>query len=196
MEIISSSLLKYNIGLDVGSNITNILFEKKTIIPNNKKISFIVPELDEEYNINVIMGDNILASDNIILETINLKNVEKVLYLELFLYNYYIKLTINTKSKCIYNNVITMNINYDNLIYFDKNIDIDNYNLKFDITQTIRLIRKKINLDLLVFDNDTKLILEDKLNKIIEAINNNNNIMSNQKMLDIKNNLKIKFFID
>ena len=34
------------------------------------------------------------------------------------------------------------------------------------------------------------------LNKIIEAINNNNNIISNQKMLDIKNNLKIKFFID
>jgi hypothetical protein len=193
MEIILSSLLKYNIGLDVGSNITNILFEKNILLPNYKKISFVVPELDEEYNINLIMGNNILASDNIILETINLKNIEKVLYLELFLYNYYIKLTINTKSKCIYNNVIKY---YDNnIIYFDKNIDIDNYNLKFDITQTIRLIRKKINLDLLVFDNETKLILEDKLNKIIDAINNNY-IMSNQKMLDIKNNLKMKFFID
>jgi molecular chaperone DnaK (HSP70) len=194
MSIIPACLLKYNIGLDVGDNITNVLFEKNTLIPNHRKISFVVPELDEEYNINVIIGDNILASDNIILETINLKNIEKVLYLELFLYNYYIVININTKATNIYNNVITMNINYHNIKYFNKIIDIDNYNLKFDITQTIRLIRKKINLELLVFDDETKLILEDKLNKIIEAINNN--IMSNQKMLDIKNHLKIKFFID
>jgi hypothetical protein len=90
MSIILSYLLKYNIGLDVGNNITNVLFEKNTLIPNYKKISFVVPELDEEYNINILMGDNILGSDNIILETINLKNIDKVIYLELFLYNYYI----------------------------------------------------------------------------------------------------------
>lgn len=190
MEIIKSKLLKNNIGLDVGSNITNILFEKYTVIPVNKKISFIVPELDEEYNINLIMGDNILASDNVILETINLKNIEKVLYLELFLYNYYIILIINTKSKCIYNNAIKYYNN--NINYFNKTIDVNHYNLKFEINQIIRLIRKKINLGLLIFDIETKIILEEKLNKIIETINN----ISCQKMLDIKNNLKIKFFID
>lgn len=193
MSIIPSYLLKYNIGLDVGNNITNVLFEKNTLIPNYKKISFVVPELDEEYNINILMGDNILGSDNIILETINLKNIDKVIYLELFLYNYYIVININTKAKNIYNNVITININYDNnIIYYDKIIDVNNYNLKFDITQTIRLIRKKINLGLLILDDESKEILEDKLTKISDNINN----MTNQKMLDIKNNLKIKFFIN
>jgi hypothetical protein len=193
MSIILSYLLKYNIGLDVGNNITNVLFEKNTLIPNYKKISFVVPELDEEYNINILMGDNILGSDNIILETINLKNIDKVIYLELFLYNYYIVININTKAKNIYNNVITININYDNnIIYYDKIIDVNNYNLKFDITQTIRLIRKKINLGLLILDDESKEILEDKLTKISDNINN----MTNQKMLDIKNNLKIKFFIN
>lgn len=190
MSIIPVCLLKYNIGLDVGNNITNVLFEKNALIPNYKKISFIVPELDEEYNINILMGDNILSSDNIILETINLKNIEKVIHLELFLYNYYIIIKINTKTKNIYNNVIKYYVN--NIINFYKTIDINHYNLKFDITQTIRLIRKKINLGLLIFDNETKLILEEKLTKILDNIDN----LSCQKMLDIKNNLKIKFFID
>ena len=190
MSIIPSYLLKYNIGLDVGNNITNILFEKQTLIPNYKKFSFVVPELDEEYNINILMGDNILGTDNIILETINLKNIQKVIYLELFLYNYYIVININTKATNIYNNVIKYNNN--NINYFNKIIDINHYNLKFDITQTIRLIRKKINLGLLIFDDDTKLILEDKLTQIIENIDN----INCQKMLDIKNNLKMKFFIN
>lgn len=190
MSIIPVCLLKYNIGLDVGNNITNVLFEKNTLIPNYNKISFVVPELDEEYNINILMGDNILGSDNIILETINLKNIQKVIHLELFLYNYYIIININTKAKNIYNNLIKYY--YNNINYFDKTIDINRYNLKFDITQTIRLIRKKINLGLLIFDDETKIILEEKLTKIIDNIDT----MNSQKMLDIKNNLKMKFFIN
>ncbi len=190
MSIIPVCLLKYNIGLDVGNNITNVIFEKNILIPNYKKISFVVPELEEEYKINILMGDNILGSDNIILETINLKNIEKVIHLEIFLYEYYIVIIINTKAKNIYNNVIKYHDN--NIIYFNKNIDVTHYNLKFDINQTIRLIRKKINLGLILLDDESKIILEDKLTKIIDAINN----MTNQKMLDIKNNLKMKFFID
>ena len=51
MEIIPSKLLPYNIGIDAGDDLTNIIFEKSSMIPNNKQISFIIPELDEEYNI-------------------------------------------------------------------------------------------------------------------------------------------------
>ncbi len=193
MEIISSNLLKYNIGIDVGNNLTNIIFNKNTIIPNYNKISFIIPELDEEYNINIIMGDNILASDNILLDTIKLiikEKADKVIHLELFLELYGIIIKINTKIKTIYQNII----NYYNNDIIYKNIEIDTvfYNLRFDILQTIKIIRKKINMKLILLDDESKEILEDKLSKIVSNIDN----ISNQKMLDIKNNLKMSFFID
>jgi len=191
MEIINSNLLKYNLGLDAGDNLTNILFVKNTTIPNSKEISFIIPELDEEYNINIVMGDNILANDNINLDTINLKNLEiKKIFLVINIFNYGINIIISSKTKLIYTNII--NYYNNNINYYDKVIDINFYKLKFDILQIIKIIRKKIKLELLIFDEETKIILEDKLNKII----NNIDTLPTQKMLDIKNSLKIKFFID
>ena len=192
MEIISSKILKYNIGLDAGDNLTNILFEKNTIIPNNKSISFIIPELDEDYKIDIIMGDNILATDNIVLEHIELNNLEfKKIFFDIKLSLYGIIITISNKAhNIIYQNILNY---YDNnIIYYDKIIDIAFYKLKFDILQTIKIIKKKIKLGLLIFDEDTKILLEDKLNKIINSIDT----LHKQKMLDIKNNLKAKFFID
>jgi len=192
MEIIKSNILKYNIGLNAGDNLTNILFEKNTIIPNNISISFIIPEIDEEYNIDVIMGDNILASDNILLERINLKNIQvKKIYLNIVLISYGIIITISNKAQdIIYNNIIKY---YNNdIIYYDKIIDQSFYKLKFDILQIIKIIKKKIKSGLLIFDEETNNILDDKLNKIV----NNIDSLHKQKMLDIKNNLKVKFFID
>jgi hypothetical protein len=190
MELIPIKLLNYNIGIDVGNNITNIIFNKDSIIPNYNKLSFVIPELDETYNINIIMGDNILASDNILLETIKLSDVKKVIHIELFLEYYGIVIKINTKANRIYNNVINY---YNNkIIYINKEIDTVFYNLRFDILQVIRIIRKKINLGVLILDDESKNILEDKLNKIVINIDS----LSNQKMLDIRNNLKMKFFID
>ena len=190
MEIIPIKLLTYNIGIDVGNNLSNIIFNKNDIIPNYKKVSFVIPELDETYNINIIMGDNILASDNIVLETIKLFDIKKVIHIELFLEYFGIIIKINTKANTIYNNVI--NYYNNNIIY--KNIEIDTvfYNLRFDILQAIRIIRKKINLGVLILDDESKEILEDKLTKIVSNID----IMTNQKMLDIKNSLKMRFFID
>ncbi len=192
MEIISSKILKYNIGLDAGDNLTNILFEKNTIIPNNKSISFIIPELDEDYKIDIIMGDNILATDNIVLERIELNNLEfKKIFFDIKLSLYGIIITISNKAQIIlYQNILNY---YDNnIIYYDKIIDTAFYKLKFDILQTIKIIKKKIKLGLLIFDEETQILLEDKLNKIINSIDT----LHKQKMLDIKNNLKIKFFID
>ncbi len=192
MEIISSKLLKYNLGLDIGDNLTNILFEKNTIIPNKNNITFIIPELDEDYKINIIMGDNILVSDNIILDTIYLKNLDfKKIFLEIILSLHGIIITISKKNQSIiYQNII--NYYNDNINYYIKTIDIAFYKLRFDILQTIKIIKKKIKLGLLIFDEETKIILEDKLNKII----NNIDTLHKQKMLDVKNNLKMKFFID
>ena len=97
---------------------------------NSNKLSFVIPELDETYNINIIMGDNILASDNIVLETIKLFDIKKVIHIELFLEYFGIIIKINTKANTIYNNVI--NYYNNNIIY--KNIEIDTvfYNLRFD----------------------------------------------------------------
>jgi hypothetical protein len=191
MELINSNLLQYNLGLDAGDNLTNILFEKNTIIPNIKEISFIIPELDEEYNINIVMGNNILATDNINLETINLKNIDtKKIFLVINIYNYGIVINISSKTNCIYNNIINYYNNH--IIYYDKIIDINFYKLRFDLLQTIKIIRKKIKLGLLIFDEETNTVLENKLNKIITNVDN----LPTQKILDIKNSLKIKFFID
>jgi hypothetical protein len=191
MELIVSNILKYNIGIDVGNNLTNVIFNKGIIIPNYNKVSFIIPELDETYNINIIMGDNILATDNILLETIKLSNV-KVIHIELYLEILGIIIKINTKTETIYHNIINY---YNNIIiYKNKEIDTTFYNLKFDILQTIKIIRKKISSGVLILDDESKEILNNKLNNII--LNIDNQSMTNQKMLDVKNTLKMRFFID
>jgi hypothetical protein len=191
MELIVSNILKYNIGIDVGNNLTNVIFNKGIIIPNYNKVSFIIPELDETYNINIIMGDNILASDNVLLEIIKLANI-KVIHIELYLELFGIIIKINTKTDTIYHNIINY---YNNIIiYKNKEIDITFYNLKFDILQIIKIIRKKISIGVLILDDESKEILNNKLNNIIANIENQT--MTNQKMLDIKNTLKMRFFID
>ena len=191
MELIVSNILKYNIGIDIGNNLTNVIFNKGIIIPNYNKVSFIIPELDETYNITIIMGDNILATDNILLEIIKLSNV-KVIHIELYLEIFGIIIKINTKTKTIYHNIINY---YNNIIiYKNKEIDTTFYNLKFDILQTIKIIRKKISSGVLILDDESKEILNNKLNNII--LNIDNQSMTNQKMLDVKNTLKMRFFID
>jgi hypothetical protein len=191
MELIVSNILKYNIGIDVGNNLTNVIFNKGIIIPNYNKVSFIIPELDETYNINIIMGDNILASDNVLLEIIKLANI-KVIHIELYLELFGIIIKINTKTDTIYHNIINY---YNNIIiYKNKEIDITFYNLKFDILQIIKIIRKKISIGVLILDDESKEILNNKLNNII--LNIDNQSMTNQKMLDVKNTLKMRFFID
>ena len=191
MELIVSNILKYNIGIDIGNNLTNVIFNKGIIIPNYNKVSFIIPELDETYNITIIMGDNILATDNILLEIIKLSNV-KVIHIELYLEIFGIIIKINTKTKTIYHNIINY---YNNIIiYKNKEIDTTFYNLKFDILQTIKTIRKKISSGVLILDDESKEILNNKLNNII--LNIDNQSMTNQKMLDVKNTLKMRFFID
>ena len=71
MNIILYDKLNYNIGIDIGDNITNRLI--------NNRMTLIIPELDEEYNINLVMGDNLLAIDNILLHNIKIKT-SKSLY--------------------------------------------------------------------------------------------------------------------
>jgi hypothetical protein len=190
MNIIPIKKSMYNIGINAGDNITNIILNKNDIIPTQNKISFIIPELEEEYNILLVMGDNILASDNIILDNIHIKTNEKVIYIH-FLFNIsYIFLKIETKGKVIYTNVI---LYYDNNIdYIIKDVDIELLKNQFEIIQLIKLIRKKITRNHIILSNEEYYILDEKLLKIT----NNLCTISNQKLLDIKNTLKNKFFLN
>ncbi len=189
MDIIVSNILKYNICIDSGNELSTIIIPKNTIQPYNVKTAFIIPEIDEEYNIKIIMGDNILTVDNIILDDIKLKLSDKKVFINIIL-DIYIFIKIDTKTNTIYKNVIKY---YNNeIIYYNKLIDIDNYKLKFDLLQTIKIINKKLDNNSILLEDEVKDFLRSKLNNLIETINN----ITNQKLLDIKNNLKKQFFID
>jgi hypothetical protein len=189
MDIIVSNTLNYNICIDSGNELSSIIIPKNTIQPFNNKISFIIPEIDEEYNIKIIMGNNILTSDNVILDDIKLKLSDKKIFINIKL-DMYIFIKIDTKINTIYTNVIKY---YNNEIpYYNKLIDIDNYKLKFDLLQTIKIINKKINNNSILLDEESIEYLRSKFQIVINTINT----ITNQKLLDIKNNLKKQFFID
>jgi len=75
--------------------------------------------------------------------------------------------------------------------YIDTIIDIDNYKLKFELLTLIDLLKNKIIKKEIMLSIDTTNILYEKMDKITTMIDE----LSNQKILDIKNNLKAKFFL-
>ncbi len=189
-KIIPITKSLYNIGIDAGDNLMNILLNKNDVIPNESKISFIIPELDDEYNIKLLIGNNILGSDNIILDNIMIKSTEKVLFLTITFEICYIFINVETKSHIIYSNVVKY---YNNDIeYYEKDIDVESLKIQFEVNQLIKQVNKRINNNSIVLSDDEKIILNEKLTKI----QNNITTLSNQKLLDIKNTLKTKFFLD
>ena len=188
-SIIKYPYLNYNIGLNGGDNIMNIIFPQYNLIPDSKDIKFIVPELNEEYIIELLIGNNILSTDNILLYSFKNTYNYKVIYFKFKINSNFIFFEIHSKINILYRIIIQYN---NNIIipYFNKNIDIESYKLKFDLLNTIKIIRNKIKH--INMNEEDKTILEDKLQKIINNINN----FSNQKILEIKNYLKFKFFID
>jgi D-ribose pyranose/furanose isomerase RbsD len=194
MELILYDKYKYNIGIDVGDNLTNILYEKDTLLPCNKKISFIIPELDEEYIISIVVGNNILTEDNNIIHQIKLYNLNnKTIHINFIFDKYYIFINIESKISILYS--VVLNYIDCTIPFFNKIIDISYYKNKFEIKQIIKIIRKKINLNHIILDEESKIILESKLTKILDNIDVIDNI-NNQKMIEIKTTLKHKFFID
>jgi hypothetical protein len=199
-HIIPSYKLNYNIGIDGGDDITNVLIEKDYIIPCNKEIIFSIPDIEEEYNIKILMGPNILSCDNILLDNIIIKNninTEKKLFIELNIHISYINIIIKTKGRNIYNNIIKYtDINSSTILYNITNniIDVPYYKLTFELDNLIKTIRKKIKMNHIKLDEEEIEMLEDKFNNLLIKLNDK--LLTYQKLLDIKNNLKISFFID
>ena len=199
-HIIPSYKLNYNVGIDAGDNITNVLIEKDSIIPCNKEIKFTVPDIEEEYNIKILMGPNILSCDNILLDNIIIKNnidTEKKLFIELNIHISYINIIIKTKGRDIYNNIIKYtDINSSSILYNITNnlIDVPYYKLTFELNNLIKTIRKKIKMNHIILDEEEIEMLEEKFNNLLIKLNDK--LLTYQKILDIKNNLKLNFFID
>ena len=99
---------------------------------------------------------------------------------------------ISTKTKLLLCRIYCLNLIIKNTkIVDEERVDITNYKLKFELKQCIDSIEKKIEKKELILDSETILILNEKIiliNKMIDTL-------SNQKLLDIKTNLKNKFFI-
>ena len=123
------------------------------------------------------------------METINNKNI-KVLYMTVILLSSHIVLSIDMKNAELYKAVFPY-YNY-NIITHIKDIDITMYRLQFELKQIIMIINKKIKNGTLMLDLETENTLKDKLMRLEGNLINT----TNAKMLEIKNNLKTKFFID
>lgn len=198
--IIPSYKLNYNIGIEAGDNITTLLIEQNNIIPCCEEISFAIPDIEEEYNIKILMGPNILANDNILLDSIVIKHnidTEKKLFIQLNVSISYINIIIKTKGRDIYNNIVRyIDINNSTIVYNITNnlIDVPYHKLIFELTNLIKIIRKKIKMNYIILEDDEIEILENKFQSLLIKLNDK--ILTYQKLLDIKNNLKSNFFIN
>lgn len=191
-NIIPLIKLSHNIGIDAGDNIMNVLLAQHHILPATRVISFILPELDEEYYIGIVMGNNTLSSDNVLLEKIHIKCNDKVLFIKIIFDMYFLILDIDSKIGPIYRNILVYAMDCSTVIVpIDSNM-LYMCKLKFDIIQAIKIIRKKIKLGHIALSQEASELLNNKLTKICNDID----MHPSQKLLDIKNNLKTKFFID
>ena len=188
-----------NIGIDIGDGLTNTVL-KSSPCPCINTIPFVISNILEKYKISIYSGNNILSSDNLYIATINISSNEKIIYIKftinnLLYYNNLLLVEIYTKTKLlnIYCFPIKLNIksNINNLNINNLNINKYNYKLKFELRQCIDMINNKIKNKDIILSDDNKIILQSKIIHIIDNINN----MNNQKLLEIKTNLKKKFFL-
>ncbi len=105
MKLININKLNCNIGIDAGDNIMNVLFNQNDYIPSYKNITFTIPDIDEEYNIKIVLGNNILTEDNIILDNIIIKPNDtcKKIFINMKI-DYYLYIDISTKKESFYKN--------------------------------------------------------------------------------------------
>ena len=150
MELININKLKYNIGIDAGDNIVNVIFNKdETSLISNKyfNMTFSIPEIDEEYNIKIVIGNNILTEDNIVLDNINIKSEDnnRKIFINIKI-DYYLYIDITTKINTIYKNIININI----LCNWYHKLDDDNFelhnklNIKYDIPKAVYIFLENI----------------------------------------------------
>jgi len=196
MNIINVYSLKNIISFDIGNGIASPILNNT--IPCSNIIQFIIPEINNVCSIKIYIGNNILSKDNIYLTTIDVISPEKVVYIEfiisyLLYFSNTILVIISTKTKVLNTLFIPILEKYltSQLPTCVDSIDIDNYKLKFELLTLIDLLKNKIIKKEIILSIETLESLYEKIDKINTLIDT----LPNQKLLDIKNNLKTKFFL-
>ena len=194
MSIICSKYIINNIGIDIGDGLMTTILYHDTTIPSSNTITLIVPEINNNNNITIYCGNNILASDNMMLQSIIVKSPEKIIYINFtisIMSSYMNQLCINVMTKTILLMREFINIPCSKIALLEKTIDTYNYKIKFELKQYINIIISNIN------NNNIKMLEEDKhpILKKLDQIINMMDQLSNQKLLDLKTNLKNKFLI-
>jgi len=194
MSIICSKYITNNIGIDIGDGLITTILYHDTTIPSSNTITLIVPEINNNNNITIYYGNNILASDNMMLQSIMVKSPEKIIYINFtisIMSSYMNQMCINVMTKTILLMREYINIPCYKIALLEKTIDTYNYKIKFELKQYIDIIISNIN------NNNIKMLEEDKppILKKLDQIINMMDQLSNQKLLDLKTNLKNKFLI-
>jgi len=192
-ELVKSNYLNNNIGIDIGNGLTTPILNCG-IIPISNTIEMVIPSIMDKYNIGIYIGNNILSSDNILIYKYDIISPMKVIYIKFMIndflyYNNMVHLIISTKTIILLND----NIIFDNIIipYMYREIDANNYKLKFELKECIEMIYIKIKNNEITLPCDILVQFNNKIKQINEMMS----ILPNQKLLDIKNNLMIKFFL-
>jgi hypothetical protein len=180
-----------NIGFDIGDGLTKSVIHQ---IPCSNTIQFIMPEINTNHSINIYIGNNKLSKNNILLFKLDIISPEKVIYIDfimsyLLYFSNLLLIKISTKTKLL--NVLLIPITNIKPVEIIESIDIDNYKLKFELVTLIDLLKNKINKKEIILSSDILNLIYQKIDKINSVIDT----LSNQKLLDIKNNLKAKFFL-
>jgi len=183
--------LNYTIGIDIGDYTVIPILIKDSTIPCNNKVQF--NPLTTSYR--VYLGNSPLSRDNYLLFefTINLINIPLFIEMRLMQFNLLI-IDISNKIKLLYRYTVPINIhgaqyNYKTHIY-DQAI-IANYRYKYEVINSIDIIKKRIECNIIQLNSESIKSLTIKFNKILESIDS----ISNQKLLEIKHIFKTQFFV-
>lgn len=197
MSLIESLYIRNNIGIDIGDGLTIPILLNRSI-PTINTIMFSISEVNTSYLFKIYIGNNTLSQDNVFLTNINIISPEKTIYIEfsinnLLYYNNTLLVIISTKkdilNRYIINTNVYLNISIDAI---NRVVDIDNYKLKFELINCVELIKLKITKKEIILDDSTHNIFIRKIENLYTIIGT----LSNQKLLDIKTNLKNKFFLN
>lgn len=173
------------IGINIGDNVMNFLFEKNTTIPNYNRLQYVVSLLEGEHLLEFYYGNNKIIDNNILFSKIKLPNNMFITIIG-HLYAYYTVIYIYIKGE-LYNIIFSV-LNNNTIQYKTYDDDyIEKLRIYFDLKILIINIKNKLkNINI----NSKNIII----NKLDNLYSNKDNF-ENQQLQDKIVYLKNKFII-
>lgn len=187
MSIIKKNILKNGIGINIGDNVINFLFEKDTPIPSENQLQYNIQfSIEKQHSLQFYYGNNKTIENNKCFFTIILPT-NKIITIKGKLLLNYIVISIVCKNIIIKNYIF--NTCGDSIPYIEFTEDIERLRILHElklVTTSVILKINNINLP-----NEIKNSIKNKI------INLKNNIKSfeNQQLQNKINILKNKFLL-